>query len=222
MSAYCSALLPAPQYLPLDLKMSENIPESIPTSADPRSKRPVKKARGPITATSQQSSQIDALFANPDREVKLPTGPKTKTLAPPPEIVTNVQGSSAGAGSGEFHVYKASRRREYERLRMMDDEMRKEEADKVFQEKREEMKKKDEEKTSKNKKKRDKAKARKEKAKGKLGEETNGLESGEIEKAGKKGLKPMIVQRTISEEEVPDGGEVKNADEIGLVIHDED
>lgn len=39
----------------------------------------------------------------------------------------NVQGSSAGAGSGEFHVYKASRRREYERLQLME-----EEAAKVF------------------------------------------------------------------------------------------
>ena len=34
----------------------------------------------------------------------------------------NVQGSSAGAGSGEFHVYKASRRREYERLKIMEEE----------------------------------------------------------------------------------------------------
>lgn len=33
----------------------------------------------------------------------------------------NVQGSSAGAGSGEFHVYKQSRRREYERLKLMDE-----------------------------------------------------------------------------------------------------
>lgn len=33
----------------------------------------------------------------------------------------NVQGSSAGAGSGEFHVYKASRRREYERLKLLDE-----------------------------------------------------------------------------------------------------
>jgi hypothetical protein len=33
----------------------------------------------------------------------------------------NVQGSRAGAGSGEFHVYKASRRREYERLKLLDE-----------------------------------------------------------------------------------------------------
>jgi hypothetical protein len=36
----------------------------------------------------------------------------------------NVQGSSAGAGSGEFHVYKQARRREYERLKIMSDKTR--------------------------------------------------------------------------------------------------
>lgn len=37
----------------------------------------------------------------------------------------NVQGSSAGAGSGEFHVYKASRRREYERTKLMEEKVEK-------------------------------------------------------------------------------------------------
>lgn len=50
----------------------------------------------------------------------MPTGPKEKTLRPPPEMVKNVQGSASAAGSGEFHVYKHSRRREYERLKMME------------------------------------------------------------------------------------------------------
>jgi Protein of unknown function (DUF1168) len=40
-------------------------------------------------------------------------------------MMKNVQGSSAGAGSGEFHVYKASRRREYERLKALNDDAQK-------------------------------------------------------------------------------------------------
>jgi len=113
--------------------MSEPIPESIPTSADPRTKRPLKKRA--LSPTSKQSADIEALFAHPEKEVKVPTGPLKKTLPAPPEIVTNVQGSSAGAGSGEFHVYKQSRRREYERVRMMEEEVDTEQKDREWAEK---------------------------------------------------------------------------------------
>jgi len=135
--------------------MSENIPESIPTSMDPRSQRPTKKRA--LSPTSQQSAQLANLFKNPERTI-ITSKSKDRKLAPPPEIVANVQGSSAGAGSGEFHVYKASRRREYERLKMMDEEVRKETEREEFETKAEELRRKDEERTAKNRAKRNKKK----------------------------------------------------------------
>lgn len=88
-----------------------------------------------LSPVSFQASAVTSLFAKPDREIILPRGPKAKTLPPPPEIVANVQGSSAGAGSGEFHVYKAARRREYERIRLMEEEVKRENDEKEFLEK---------------------------------------------------------------------------------------
>ena len=144
--------------------MSEPIPESVPTSQDPRSKRPLK--RRALTPVSEQATQIDSLFKDPAREIRIPNISKPRTsasLAPPPEIVANVQGSSAGAGSGEFHVYKASRRREYERMRLMEEELKTEKSNEEFERKREEARRKDEAKTEKNRRKREKRKVAKEK-----------------------------------------------------------
>ncbi|KAI1210387.1 uncharacterized protein F4807DRAFT_423213 [Annulohypoxylon truncatum] len=146
--------------------MSGEGPESIPTSADPRSKRPTKKRA--LTPLSAQAREVEVLFSKPDQEIRVPDpssssalSSKKRALPPPPEIVTNVQGSSAGAGSGEFHVYKASRRREYERLRRMDEEVADERERAAFERAREERERRDDEKTRKNREKREKAKARK-------------------------------------------------------------
>lgn len=207
--------------------MSENIPESIPTSADPKSRRPVKKQRGPVTASDKQASEVEALFANPEREIRLPSGPIAKTLAPPPEIVTNVQGSSAGAGSGEFHVYKASRRREYERLRLMDEETRKEEADRDYDAKREELRKLDEAKLSKNRARRQKQKARGQKktanndADGNAADDTRpqvaSVDGGAVQKLHKP--PPRIRDE---QDDTLASGIAKNDEEIGITFHDED
>ncbi|KAL2755136.1 hypothetical protein ACRALDRAFT_1071698 [Sodiomyces alcalophilus JCM 7366] len=139
--------------------MSGEGPESIPTSADPRSKRPTKKRA--LTPTTAQATSVSALFAKPDQEIRIPrTGPPRSSVPAPPEIVTNVQGSSAGAGSGEFHVYKAARRREYERLRNMGEELRAEKAAEEFERAKKERETRDEEKTRKNREKREKKRAK--------------------------------------------------------------
>ncbi|KAH7156991.1 hypothetical protein EDB81DRAFT_408909 [Dactylonectria macrodidyma] len=143
--------------------MSAPGPESIPTSADPRSHRPTKKRA--LTPVSSQAANVDALFAKPDQHIRVPDSSAGALLGPgraaPPEIVTNVQGSSAGAGSGEFHVYKASRRREYDRLREMDDDLRRDKDQIQFEKEKTERERKDEERTRKNREKREKMKARK-------------------------------------------------------------
>lgn len=73
------------------------------------------------TPIDRQRSQIEKLLKDPAKPAFIPPPPKDKIIRPAREMMKNVQGSSAGAGSGEFHVYKASRRREYERLKMMED-----------------------------------------------------------------------------------------------------
>ncbi|RMY44394.1 hypothetical protein D0863_16224 [Hortaea werneckii] len=139
---------------------------------DHRSHRPIKKSR-PNTNDphTQHQAHISTLFAHPDRPIHIPDSstqnPSNTGPAAPPEIVTNVQGSSAGAGSGEFHVYKASRRRENERLKAMDEENEREVRDREFEERVGGMRRRDEEVLRRNREKREKARARKKKGGGK-------------------------------------------------------
>ncbi|KAM5451482.1 hypothetical protein MaudCBS49596_003754 [Microsporum audouinii] len=194
--------------------MSEPIPESIPTSHDPRSKRPVK--RRALTPLSEQANEIKTLFKDPSKEIRLPEPSKPKTLAPPPEIIANVQGSSAGAGSGEFHVYKASRRREYERIKLMEEELKKEKDEEEFNKAREEARRKDEEKTERNRRKREKRK----KGKGKKGK--SGGEEGGDDNAGDLGVVDNGVAKGSSTDQGIKADGHENGEVPGVIIHDED
>ncbi|EMR11031.1 hypothetical protein PNEG_00629 [Pneumocystis murina B123] len=116
-----------------------------------------KRKRKRNHLSSIQARELEKLMRRPDREIDL-SAPLKPPLPPPPDIVNNVQGSSAGASSGEFHIYKVSRRREYERMKILEEETRHEINEREFNMAREAIIKKDQEKTAKNRARRQKRK----------------------------------------------------------------
>lgn len=133
---------------------------STASSSDHR----INNRRNGLKAHEQQAATLERLLANPNKSMILPKH-HDKSLRPPREIMKNVSGSSAGAGSGEFHVYKHSRRREYERIQLMEEAAEKERLEKEFNDRQNEARIAVEQKTNKNRAKRDKRKAAKEAAK---------------------------------------------------------
>lgn len=82
-----------------------------------------------------------------------------------PVFVRNVMGSSAGAGSGEFHVYRHLRRKEYARQKIIQCKSLQEQLDEEYKNKLEENRKRAEEKTAKKRAKRQKKKQSSKKSK---------------------------------------------------------
>jgi hypothetical protein len=95
------------------------------TSPDTTATTAATTSRHAISASDKQRVQLNKLFKDPSKPVFIPPPPQEKTVRPPRDMMKNVQGSSAGAGSGEFHVYKANRRREYERIKLMEEQSQK-------------------------------------------------------------------------------------------------
>ncbi|KAI9507440.1 DUF1168-domain-containing protein [Russula earlei] len=111
-------------------------------------------------ALEKQRQQLERLLKDPTKPASIPPPPKEKMIRPPRDMMKNVQGSSAGAGSGEFHVYKASRRREYERLKALSDGAQNESVARGFEERKRQREEEAETKTAKNRAKRQKKKDR--------------------------------------------------------------
>jgi Protein of unknown function (DUF1168) len=75
-----------------------------------------------------------------------------------PEKVVNPYGSTAGAGSGDFHVYRHSRNRELQRQKHMELSAAEQEAEDLFQKQQTDNKEWEEERTAKRRKKRERLK----------------------------------------------------------------
>lgn len=75
-----------------------------------------------------------------------------------PTRIMNVAGSNAGAGSGEFHMYRQARRREVMRQQRIEEEAVADAAEREYQEKKDKLAREEEERTAKRRAKRQKKK----------------------------------------------------------------
>ena len=158
--------------------------------------KPVSKS---FTAYDVQRYRLQKLMENPDKPVVIPPrqDPKSKKTREAPEFVRNVMGSSAGAGSGEFHVYRHLRRKEFARQRMIEEDARREELDSEFQARLERNRREAEERVEKNRLKRLK---KKQKMKG--------------NKKAKKSADKEAEEESEDDDECSDGQAVKDDDKV--------
>ncbi|XP_017770430.1 PREDICTED: PRKR-interacting protein 1 homolog [Nicrophorus vespilloides] len=119
-------------------------------------------ARTPVDI---QRIKLEKLMKNPEKAVIIPERPKERGAPIVPDFVRNVMGSSAGAGSGEFHVYRHLRRKEYARQHYMNEKAKWEKLEDEYHDKIDENKRKAEQVTAKKRAKRLKKKSNKKKPK---------------------------------------------------------
>lgn len=138
-----------------------------------------------------QRAKLQKLMSNPEKEVVIPALHKrsTNSSAAAPTFVRNVMGSSAGAGSGEFHVYRHLRRKEFARQKQIEQLSRTEQLDLAFEQKLEENRQKADDKTARKRakrlKKKQKAKHRKKNPNPNSLEEKNSSSESEDSKSEK-------------------------------------
>ncbi|KAM6970372.1 PRKR-interacting protein 1 homolog [Aplochiton taeniatus] len=132
---------------------------------DKRTAKPGAKESQPLiiakTPAEEQRLKLERLMRNPDKPAPIPERPKEWNPRAPPEFVRDVMGSSAGAGSGEFHVYRHLRRREYQRQDFLDKMTDKQKKDLDYIDKIEVNKLEADDRTAKRRKKREKLKLKK-------------------------------------------------------------
>ncbi|KAJ1519999.1 hypothetical protein ONE63_004230 [Megalurothrips usitatus] len=130
----------------------------------PKKRKPDDEKDRPVIVKNTadlQRLKIEKLMKNPDKPVVIPERPKEKNTPHVPEFVRNVMGSSAGAGSGEFHVYRHLRRKEYARQKFIQERAEKDSLSDDYHRRIEENRRKAEEETAKKRAKRLKKKKNK-------------------------------------------------------------
>ncbi|OAF64364.1 PRKR-interacting protein 1 [Intoshia linei] len=123
----------------------------------------IEKRRTPFLV-KQQKKRIDKLMNNFDKTLENPNKNKEDSLPlcfQTPDIIQSVWGSSAGAGSGEFHVYRGIRRRQAAREAYLKRQLEEEEKQAEFEKQIRERKEEEDLITSKKRSKRQKTKDRK-------------------------------------------------------------
>lgn len=131
-------------------------PAQKPASA--KKSRPTAPVVVPKTAYDVQRIKLERLMEHPERPVIIPEPAKPRQPHDAPEFVRNVMGSSAGAGSGEFHVYRHLRRKEYARQKYIDQCAVQDQLDAQFRERVERNRREAEERTAKKRAKRQRRK----------------------------------------------------------------
>lgn len=108
-------------------------------SEKPKKDPDVKQKFVVRTPTDVQRIKLQKLMDNPTKEIIIQPLHARKSsdlsAAGVPSFVRNVMGSSAGAGSGEFHVYRHLRRKEFARQKQIEQKSKTEEMDDAFENK---------------------------------------------------------------------------------------
>ncbi|MFH4980597.1 hypothetical protein AB6A40_007306 [Gnathostoma spinigerum] len=112
--------------------------------------------------------RLNRLEANIEKPVSIPQRRDDRKPRPPPDFVRNVVGSSAAAGSAEFHIFRNNRKREMDRLDYMNRKAETERLDKEYNERRDKKLKEEAERTAKKRARRQRRKQRMQENKRKL------------------------------------------------------
>lgn len=108
--------------------------DSRPASNGEDLESPPTARRGARTALDLQRAKLAKLMQDPSKPAFIPEVRKVKDPNKAAEFVYNVMGSSAGAGSGEFHVYRQIRRKESLRQAVIQGQKQSEELNRAYHE----------------------------------------------------------------------------------------